>query len=163
MGFHRNLYSPLQHEIDFTLARFWRYGNDCIVRTPAGARESSAFTAATNLIATDLGFNATMEQDVLGRQCPPRFLRGELLSCAWYSHVCGKQWHARLLAMGQAAGELQRDAQLPPRTLLYSESCLSSACIAHRGTARRRTNHAPVELSRALALRPYAHSRLRSI
>eukprot|EP00966_Prymnesium_polylepis_P289340 6683759-Prymnesium_polylepis.1 len=79
------------------------------------------FAAATLAITRQLGANGSsnslpqLEGSVLAPQCPPPLVDGRWLSCAWYSHTCGARQHRNLLDMATLAGQLQRDAGLPPR------------------------------------------------
>ena len=101
-----------------------------------------------------VGGNGSLQRGLLALQCPPAFASGEHVSCPWFSNACGPRWHARVLAMGDAAATFQREGLLPPRQLLNAERCASSVCLRHRGYARKptRKKQAPVDLSPPFAL-----------
>ncbi|KAL1530140.1 hypothetical protein AB1Y20_001056 [Prymnesium parvum] len=77
----------LQHEVDFTLARFWRYGSDCIVPVPSvNPAADLAFRDATQIVSLQLGANGTsfvypqLEGDILKDQCPSPMVEGTLVA-----------------------------------------------------------------------------------
>ncbi|KAL3905260.1 MAG: hypothetical protein SGPRY_010973 [Prymnesium sp.] len=112
----------LQHEVDFSLARFWRYGNDCLVRSPSLTPGiDRGFRQATHFALDWMGLNvsstgvAQLQGDILAEQCPFGLVKGSLLSCAWYSHACRLENHRNILEMGELAARLHREASLTPR------------------------------------------------
>ena len=150
----------LQH-VETTLARFWRYGFACRVRSTAGLprrEDRIAVDAVSALVRADIGpdpFPRSVgfgggggggggivgepARWMLSSQCPHALWRAHdaAVRCPWYAAACGQRWHERTLRMGATAGSFQAQSGLPPRQLLGAERCRSAVCMAHNGTARR--------------------------
>ena len=182
----------LLHEADFTLARFWRFGADCVTPTRRGrgsARKGggdgvggvgrggegsvnggdgersesvdeaawAGFENVTRLAQAErlsrvarharggltvanggaAAFGDPLRASPLREQCPPHLESGAAVLCPWFSRACAAGASATL-AMAEAAGRFQLSAQLPPRQLMGAERCVTPACLAYEGTARKR-------------------------
>lgn len=124
----------MEHEVDFTLARFWRYGTECTLPTKCQGGEMCAHAA--RMVAQTLNETESLKGQRLWGQCPDSLVRGDAIRCPWFSQNCGETWHRRILAMGEVAGRFQKEGGGVPRQLIGAERCVSPACLAHSGTAR---------------------------
>jgi hypothetical protein len=137
------------HEADFTLARFWRYGADCITRVRrhdgSDDRErggDAAWAGFENVTAFARGLRgsggAALGVSPLAEQCPRELESATHVLCPWYSRACAAR-AAAVLELAEAAGQFQTSAQLPPRQLMSAERCMTPACLNYVGTARKST------------------------
>ena len=148
----------LVHEVDFSLARFWRFGRDCVtpVRRRGGGGGGSvgdsggadrdgmegdeawqAFQNVTELARSLRGEGARfLGASPLAEQCPRELESGSHVFCPWFSRACAHQ-AAGTLAAAETAGRFQASARLPPRQLLGAERCVTPSCLSYEGTARK--------------------------
>ena len=152
----------LLHEADFSLARFWRFGRDCVTRVSRragqlgvadglrrgggeGAADDgegdepwAAFQNATEFARAVRGPGRHhLSTSPLAEQCPKELESGSHVFCPWFSRACAHE-AAGTLAAGEEAGRFQASANLPPRQLMSAERCTTPACIGYEGTARKR-------------------------
>ena len=165
----------LLHEADFTLARFWRFGADCLTRVrwrdaSSGARaytktdkegehdawalDDEAFAAFDNVTASARGLRASgrraLQGSPLTEQCPLSLESGKHILCPWFSKACASGARSTL-RHAETAGKFQTEAGLSPRQLMGAERCVTQACLKHSGTARK-----PRRSDRALLARSTA-------
>ena len=154
----------LVHEVDFSLARFWRFGRDCIASVRRSGASSSAlhgdlpdgqagvsgasavsggddaWSTFNNVTQFARSLRGTgqhfLAASPLAEQCPPELERGSHIFCPWFSKACAHQ-AAGTLAAAEAAGRFQASAHLAPRQLMGAERCATLACLDYNGTARK--------------------------
>jgi hypothetical protein len=157
----------LTHEVHFSLARFWRFGADCLTRvrrSGEGNGGGGAVGSAGDSTGDGIGDGTDGDGDeawrgfrnvtrfarslrgvggkalatsALAEQCPRSLESGALVLCPWFSQACAAR-AAATLAYADDAGRFQLSAGLPPRQLMGAERCVTPACLAYEGTARKR-------------------------
>lgn len=148
----------LLHESDFNIARFWRFGADCLTRVRrrlgAGAGGAEATTEAgaggggddawhtfenvTRMARSMRGVGgAALAASPFAEQCPTALESASHVLCPWFSRACAER-AAATLEYATAAGRFQASASLPPRQLMSAERCMTPACLRYEGTARKR-------------------------
>ena len=143
----------LLHETDFNLARFWRFGADCLTKASRRATDADGGGASSDGggdVAWQAFANATLAgraergdggralaASPLAQQCPATLESGSHILCPWFSKACAAR-AADTLAYAEGAGRFQSSANLPPRQLMGAERCVTPACIGYQGTARKR-------------------------
>lgn len=141
----------LLHEADFTLARFWRFGRDCVTHVSRRSGQQGGDDQASEGDEAWEAFQNTTEfaralrgpgrhhlsTSPLAEQCPKELESGSHIFCPWFSRACAHE-AAGTLAAGEEAGRFQASAKLIPRQLMSAERCVSPACVGYKGTARKR-------------------------